>query len=615
MMSRKILLWFLLLVSATLANPVFGQSFGSVQKFPVGPIPTKVVAADFNNDTIPDLATLDTSGNSISILIGKGDGSFAPVQHFDIAAAGNFAAGTDLAVANITHVGNIDLLVYHSGFPDGATVANEDVSYVFEGRGDGTFKLPPKTCSCMATTAKPGPMVLGDLSGDGNVAFVQAMYTPGPNNAITSGIRTAFGNELGNFGVSGVVDTGAASQNGTGSMITDPVLGDFNDDGHTDAAYVAMDLNHDDAQVSFLINQANAINFPNFKVQPFDTVQLPLTRITAGDMNGDGRVDMLLTYSGCAGTCQGFFIYTNQGGGKFQRGPNFSLDPSVYASPIATLIADFNEDKRSDVAFLTRKNAENSAQSTDVVVIFAQAADGSFAPDAEVALDLPGENIAPTNLVIADFNRDGLPDIAVSSSIESNVAVVLNVPPPPPAPDFALALSSPTVTVNSGGSANLNINITALNGFNAAVSLSCSGLPSHATCTFVPAQVTPASTPAASVLTISTNAVTTASVRHPSPRFLFATSFPVLGLVFLYAPVIRRRRRLLGLSLLFLPVLLAIAMAGCGGSGTTATSQPQSAPPASSPAPIGTPAGAYIIRVVASSTSTVHSATVTLNVQ
>jgi hypothetical protein len=611
-MGAKVLRSLVLVVSATLTIPVFSQSFGSVQKFSVGSTPIRIVTADFNNDHIPDLVTLDSSGNSISILLGKGDGTFAPAQHFD-----ENIGGTDVAAADISHVGSIDLRIYHSGYPDGATVVNEDVAYVFEGRGDGTLKLPLKACFCMATTAKPSPMSIGNLMGKGDLDFVQAMYTPGPNNQITGGVRIALGDELGGFYAAYTVDSLASSQNGTGTTITDPVVGDFNDDGHTDIAYVVVGLEaQPSAQLSFLINQANAVDSPTFTPQVFDTIQLPVNRVTAADLNGDGKLDMILTYSGCGGTCQGFTIYTNQGGGHFQRGPNITIDPSVYAKPSATVVADFNGDKRNDIAFLTRKNAGNAAQAADVVVIFTQSADGSFAASTEVALSQPGENIAATNLVVADWNGDGLPDLAVASSAESTAAVALSVPPPPPPPDFALGLSTSTVTANSGSSANLNVNITGINGFNGTVALSCSGLPAHAACVFAPEQLTPGSTPATAALSISTNAAVTASLRHLGPQFLFAATIPALGFVFVGVPV-RIRRRRVGLSLLLLALALALIMAtaGCGaagGSTTTATTPP--APP-SNPAPVTTAAGTYTITVMATSGSTIHSATLTLNVQ
>jgi hypothetical protein len=332
-------------------------------------------------------------------------------------------------------------------------------------------------------------------------------------------------------------------------------------------------------------------------------------------MNGDGKVDMVLTYSGCSGTCQGFTIYINQGGGKYQRAPEFTLDPAIYAGPTATAVADFNGDKRNDLAFLTRKNSANPAQATDVVVIFTQNADGSFSKTGEIALDQPGENFGATNLAVGDWNRDGLPDLAVASSVEGSASVVLNVPPPPPTPDFTLALSTATVTVKSGASANLNVNASPINGFNAPVNLSCSGLPAHTACTFMPAPVSSASSPIF-VVTINTGAVTMASLLHPRWPFTLAASFPTLGFAFFGASAGRRRARCLTLGSLCLAVLAIIivaAIAGCGGGAAGPTPSPT--PPSTPVAPIGAPAGTYTVTLVATSGSITHSAQFTLVVQ
>src|SRR5262245_1135921 len=67
-----------------------------------------VVAADFTGDGNPDLAAANAGSNSVSVLLGNGDGSFQPAQHYpantspQAVAAGHFNGDgrPDLAVAN-----------------------------------------------------------------------------------------------------------------------------------------------------------------------------------------------------------------------------------------------------------------------------------------------------------------------------------------------------------------------------------------------------------------------------------------------------------------------------------------------------------------------------------
>ncbi len=71
-------------------------------------------------------------------------------------------------------------------------------------------------------------------------------------------------------------------------------------------------------------------------------------------------------------------------------------------------------------------------------------------------------------------------------------------------PDFTIACSPSSLTAAQGGSATSTCTITSQNSFNSTVSLSCSGLPSGATCSFSPASVTPpANGSATSSLTVN----------------------------------------------------------------------------------------------------------------
>jgi trimeric autotransporter adhesin len=83
----------------------------------------------------------------------------------------------------------------------------------------------------------------------------------------------------------------------------------------------------------------------------------------------------------------------------------------------------------------------------------------------------------------------------------------VTVVPTAPAADFTVACSPTSVSVAQGGSGTTTCTVTSQNGFNSAVSLSCSGLPAGASCSFSPASLTPpAGGSASSTLTISATA-------------------------------------------------------------------------------------------------------------
>ena len=120
-----IVLAFVALVSSSVA-----QSFGKVQKFPVGQAPSRIVSADFNNDGIPDLVTLENAGNSLTSLVSNGDGTFQGPKHLDINIGGN-----EMAAADVTGNTDLDLIIYRSASANHDTAFPADIVYWFEGLG------------------------------------------------------------------------------------------------------------------------------------------------------------------------------------------------------------------------------------------------------------------------------------------------------------------------------------------------------------------------------------------------------------------------------------------------------------------------------------------------
>ena len=75
--------------------------------------------------------------------------------------------------------------------------------------------------------------------------------------------------------------------------------------------------------------------------------------------------------------------------------------------------------------------------------------------------------------------------------------------------DFSMSVAPPTsATVAAGGSATFSVSVSAINGFNNPVSLTCVGLPLGARCNLVPSLLTPGGTPSTSTFTISTSDAT-----------------------------------------------------------------------------------------------------------
>jgi hypothetical protein len=106
------------------------------------------------------------------------------------------------------------------------------------------------------------------------------------------------------------------------------------------------------------------------------------------------------------------------------------------------------------------------------------------------------------------------------------------------APDYQLSVTPTTLSIVAGQSGTAKFTV-AMNGFNSAVTLACSGLPAGATCSFAPSSLTPSGgNPVSSILTVST---TTASAAlrglSPSSNLLnCALLVPLFGVIFGVAP-------------------------------------------------------------------------------
>ncbi len=118
--------------------------------------PYNVATADFNGDGKPDIALTNFFAPTVSILIGRGDGSFAaPV---DVATG---ARPEGIVVADFNGDGRPDVAV--------ANVDDNTVSILL-GNGNGTFQSPVN----FGVGPGPAQLVAGDLNGDGKTDLVVA---------------------------------------------------------------------------------------------------------------------------------------------------------------------------------------------------------------------------------------------------------------------------------------------------------------------------------------------------------------------------------------------------------------------------------------------------------
>src|SRR5262249_25544042 len=81
-------------------------SFIDAGSYTVGKNPDAVAVADFNGDSTDDLAVLNLNSDTVSVLLGNGDGSFQPKKNY---ATGNYPGS--LAVGDFNGDGFPDIAV------------------------------------------------------------------------------------------------------------------------------------------------------------------------------------------------------------------------------------------------------------------------------------------------------------------------------------------------------------------------------------------------------------------------------------------------------------------------------------------------------------------------
>lgn len=243
--------------------------------------------------------------------------------------------------------------------------------------------------------------------------------------------------------------------------------------------------------------------------------------------------------------------------------------------------------------------------------------DGSSKLIGETGLAIAGGS---THAMAADLNGDTVTDAVLATGLTGIVtlhrtrqAIDAAAPPPPP-PPITMAASSLAGSVASGASVSTNLSFGFATGFAETVTLSCSGLPANATCSFAPSSLVAGSGSVASVLTIQTGTEAAAAPfgiagfgPGSNPTALAALLALALAAVVASrfgglrtgSPSLRR-------ALQWSTLLAAGWVAGCGGEDAPA--------PATVP-PLSTPAGTYDIVITAGSPSASQTLTYVLTVK
>jgi hypothetical protein len=348
---------------AVAAAPGFG--LGNPTSFAVGTAPVSVTAADFNLDGRVDLAVANSTGNSVSILLGNGDGTFASGVTLN---AGTLPTG--VATTDFNGDGRPDLAVSNS--------VTGNVT-VFTGNGDGTFSAG----TSYGAGAAPSSIAIADFNNDGKSDVIVS-------NSSGGSVSFIYGNGDGTLGTTATIPVGV-----TNSFVA---AGDFNNDGNADIA--VADTNT--SVVWILLGRGNG----QFQAPVSYKAGTTPVGIAVGDFNGDGKLDLAIANSASGNIT----VLLGNGDGSFQAAVQYSTGSGTQS----VAVGDFNGDGILDLA------ATNQGGNVEVLI---GNGNGTF----QNAFAFPA-SASPVSLVVNNFNGDGKDQVAVANTSINAVSVLLDAP-------------------------------------------------------------------------------------------------------------------------------------------------------------------------------------------
>jgi len=373
---------------------------------------------DFNGDGRLDLVigngnNVEPFPNQVSLLLGRGDGSFEAANMFSVGSVPHVLLSDDL-----NDDGQIDLAVVNRDSASVSVLLGAENS-------DGSFTF--MSASQFSVDELPAAVLSGDFDGDGRLDIATT-------NTNRNNLSVLLGDKDGPSLFLPVTNSGFVGQSPEGL-----VGGDFNGDGRLDFATANRDSN----DVSILLRREDG----SFAIKRIGVGQLP-TALLSDDFNGDGRPDLATANR----ATDDVTVLLGRGDGSFAE-PEFSIrfrNQIIVRTSATTanqqlisvngngeiLVRDFLTDSTlsspnvlalSDGIVAAAISSEgdksvNSGVTSDSVIILTNELDSRNANTSDREFALSG--VLPRRLESADLDRDGFADFVTANASSNDVSVL-----------------------------------------------------------------------------------------------------------------------------------------------------------------------------------------------
>jgi hypothetical protein len=594
-----------------------GVDYGAGRITPGGTVATAttIIAGDFNRDGKVDLATVAPGSgannapfNSISIWLGNGDGTLGPP--IDVAPPGFFSA----TAADFDGDGSLDLAATMG-------VSNNQTSLVIFfhthliALSTNSLSFPAQLLSTSSSAqpvlvSNPGvvPLSLSSIASSGDFSQTNncgPVIAPGAKCTADVTFTPAVGGP-----VSGTI---AITDNAPKSPQVVTLTGEGTDVrlSTNSLTFAGQNVGTATSQVVTLTNHGSV---PLLLASVAATGDFSAGKLCPQSISARGTCRIVVQFKPTqTGVRTGTLTITDSDPASPQivTLTGTGTAPAVRLSTTSLNFAGQLVGTSSAVQTVTLTNNGDGA-----LTISSVAASGDFA--RQIPVDpIPGEcavTVAPGTSCGIDVvfkpqaggSRTGSLSIT-DDAANSPQSVALSGA----GEDFAVSSATTSATVTAGQTASYTLGLASQGGFSGAVSLTCAGAPSAATCSLTPASVTLA---ASGTTPVTVRVATTGrSLAPPATRrdlpdlgslrvllllaWLIALSALASTRVGSLAP--RRTRLWVPLGALLLLVMLWV---GCGSGGGTSGPSPT----------MGTPAGTYMLTVAATSSGLTNNVSLTL---